>query len=268
MKEKRISPANNPPMFVHIVTVGTSLLNNAKRTMGKEPSEQDLLSFVQKEEDPRKASAELNTLLPLLEERREDQHWVYLLHSDTKEGRLCASVLKQFLTGLELRLFSKCVEIKCLGDPKTFKRGLANLLEEIVKLIRNHYASNDRVFVHATGGFKPETAVAFLAANLPGSGAPVFYVHESFREVIRLPALPIWPRRKEKFLRFMEHMCRTRKASLLQLERIFRREIVEEAKRLGWVEQEEDTIKLTPMGLLLWERFERLGLYLRKTSHN
>jgi putative CRISPR-associated protein (TIGR02619 family) len=262
MKEKP-QKMIGPPLTVHIATVGVSALQNATRELGRGPSEEEVLSFVQR--DPRRASAELNTLLPIMEENREKQHRVYLLHSDTGEGRLCASVLKRYLSGLGMRLHAETVEIKDLGTPETFTRGLANLLEQVVRLIRNHYSEGDRVFVHASGGFKPETAMAFLAANLPGSGAPVFYVHESFRSVIRLPALPIWPRRREKFVRFMTHMRRKLDAPCLQLEKMFTRETVEEAKRLGWVQQDGDYIRLTPMGLLLWEKFEKLGLYGRRS---
>ncbi len=50
------------------------------------------------------------------------------------------------------------------------------------------------MFVHATGG-RPETAIAILAANSPGMGAPVFYVHERFRKVIRIPAVTVRFRR-------------------------------------------------------------------------
>jgi len=242
--------------FVHIVTVGTSILINARRKLGKEPTEEELLSFVR--EEPRKASAELNTILPLLENRRDKQHVVYLLHSDTSEARVCAHTLKKFLSGLGLRLNAELVEIKGLGSVNTFHEGLGELFEQATKLIMGHYASGDRVFVHATGGFKPESTMVFLAANFPRSGAPVFYIHESFREVLRLPAFPFWPRRKQKFEKLMDHMCRVKEASWLQLEKLSMQKAAEEAIRLGWLEEEEEKVKLTKMGHLLWERFERL----------
>ena len=249
-----------PPMFVHIATVGVSLLQNARRELKKEkPSEDELVSFIGK--DPRRASAELNTIFPLLEENKQHQHRVYLLHSDTEEGRLCAGALEQFISGLGLRAHACCVEVKELGSPENFTRGLANLLEQVVNLIRRHYAEGDRVFVHASGGFKPETTMAFLAANLPTTGAPVFYVHESFREMIRLPALPVWPRKRRKFVELMNRMCQAREIYPEALQRMFGREVIEEAKRLGWIVEEGNRLKITPMGLLLWQRFERLGLY-------
>jgi putative CRISPR-associated protein (TIGR02619 family) len=248
--------------LVHLVTVGVSLLLNARKELGKgELSEEELLSFVQNQKDSRRASAELNTLISVIEQKKGEQHIVYLLHSDTKEGRLCASVLERYLSGLGLRLHAEVVEIKDLGNPQAFTKGLANLLERMVGLIRGHYSTNDRVFIHASGGFKPETAMALMAANLPGSGAPVFYVHESFKEVVRLPAVPVWPRRRVRFIHLMDHMCRRREAPASQLEERFRRETVEEAEKLGWIEREGDRFRVTPMGLLLWERFERLPLY-------
>ncbi|MEM0359008.1 MAG: putative CRISPR-associated protein [Candidatus Hadarchaeales archaeon] len=251
----------------HIVTTGTSTLTNARKEMGKEPTEEELLSFVKR--DPRRASAELNTLLPLLEERKDMQHYVYLLHSDTEEGRLCARVLQSFLSQLKLRICAKSVEIAGLGDPKKFRNGLANLLEKVVRLIKSHYLQKDMVYVHATGGFKPETAIALLASNLPGVGAPVLYIHESFREVVRLPAMPVWLRGKEKFRKLMDRMCRSRKVHQLQLEREFMKETVSEAERLGWIERRGDELEITPMGHLLWERFVHLGLYgpKKRTRH-
>jgi len=177
---------------------------------------------------------------------------------------LCAEAIKQFILALGLRAHACCIEVKELGSSENFTRGLANLLEHVVNLIRQHYAEGDRVFVHASGGFKPETTMAFLAANLPTTGAPVFYVHESFREVIRLPALPIRPRKRRKFVELMDHMCQTREIHPEALQRMFRKELIDEVKRLGWIVEENNRLKITPMGLLLWQKFERLGLYRSK----
>ncbi|MEM2480888.1 MAG: putative CRISPR-associated protein [Candidatus Hadarchaeales archaeon] len=248
-------------LFAHIVTVGTSLLLNAKKKY-PEPSDEQLLEFVKS--DPKAASAELNTILPQLEAMKDKQHRVYLLHSDTEEGRRCASILKSFLEGLGLRLSAEVREVPKLGEEKEFKKGLANLLEGVVEIIRGHYPE-DRVFIYATGGFKPETAIAFLAGNLPGLGAPVFYIHEKFREVVRLPALPLSFRRKQKFFSLMEHFCRNIKVPELQLRERFRPEVVSEAERLGWIEKVGEDYEITPMGLLLWQKFESLGLIKTKS---
>jgi len=45
------------------------------------------------------------------------------------------------------------------------------------------------VRICATGGFKPEVALASVLGFI--AKAPVYYIHESFRQEIHLPALPI-----------------------------------------------------------------------------
>ncbi|MEM3997507.1 MAG: putative CRISPR-associated protein, partial [Pyrobaculum sp.] len=47
-------------------------------------------------------------------------------------------------------------------------------------------------YVVATGGFKPESTFAVLAGFLAGA-VGAFYMHESFREVVVLPHIPLAP---------------------------------------------------------------------------
>ena len=77
------------------------------------------------------------------------------------------------------------IEIKGLHGPETFQKGLANLIQEIANILSNH----KNVRICATGGFKPETAIATLLGFM--AKAPVYYIHESFGQQIHLPAIPI-----------------------------------------------------------------------------
>jgi hypothetical protein len=45
-------------------------------------------------------------------------------------------------------------------------------------------------YVVATGGFKPESTLAVIAAYLAGAHGAV-YVHETFKDVVELPMLPL-----------------------------------------------------------------------------
>jgi CRISPR/Cas system-associated protein Csm6 len=62
---------------------------------------------------------------------------------------------------------------------------LANLVREIAKIIPKH----KNVRICATGGFKPEAAIASILGFV--ARKPVYYIHESFREEVHLPALPL-----------------------------------------------------------------------------
>ena len=221
-----------------------------------------LLDFVSK--DPKRASAELNTCLDLLEEGRGRQQYVYLLHSDTEVGKLCAGILRDYLVKISRESYGRKIavrapiQIKRLGDQERFGEGLANLFERVVMITKRHKEEGDVVFIHATGGFKPETAVAVMAANLPVVGAPVFYLHEHFKKIVRLPAMPVMLRRWGPFERFMNLLCERKEILFEQLPLLkFERETVDEAIRLGWAEEVENKVRLSPMGELFWKKLRK-----------
>ena len=263
--------------WVHVILVGASIVINARKgnvissdlpelesalAEGREDRESllsQLLSFVS--ENPRGASAELNTCLDLMLEghERRKQQWAYLLSSDTEIGRLCASVLRDYLKAFSRERLSRRmgvhepIEVKHLGDQDKFGDGLGNLFKTVVDIIRRHKEQGDRVFVHATGGFKPETAITVLAANSPRAGAPVFYVHEHFRKVIRIPAMPVRFRRWKGFADLMGNLLALEIVSRRALEGKFGQENVDEAIRLGWADEREGYVRPTEMGKLLWK---------------
>lgn len=266
--------------WAHILLVGASIVTNAIREeiitanlrdleeeLGKDPILLDnlvekLSIFV--EQDCKKASAELNTCIDLLIEgyRNDKQQWCYLLSSETNIGRLCSEVLSRYLrkfssSRLDGRLaVLDPIFVPHLGKPERFNDGLANLFEKIVEIISYHKRVGDVAFVHATGGYKPETAIAILAANSPGAGAPTFYIHEHLNQLIRIPALPIAFRRWKKFSDMMSTLLKVEKTSKEKYTRMYGRRVVEEAVRLGWIVEEDGFIRLTSFGKLLWGKMK------------
>jgi len=147
---------------LHIITVGTSILTNFKNYKGenfppfsdedfwKEKLEdplfrKKLLDFL--EENPKRHSAELNSLLSFLEKRGVKDFnnvYFYLIETATSSGELCGTVLREFL---------KSKGFKDLGSPKdiygyfkelregedkveSFQKGLSELLNSTVSLAR------------------------------------------------------------------------------------------------------------------------------------
>ena len=219
-----------------------------------------LLGFVSK--DPEKASAELNTCLGLMRDgyQRGKQQWAYLLSSDTEVGRLCGLVLRDYLEAFSRGELGgrmgihEPIEVRHLGEQDKFGDGLGNLFKTIVDLIKQHKRRGDVTFIHATGGFKPETAIAMLAANSPEAGAPVFYVHEHFRKVIRIPAMPVRLRKWKEFSGLMSTLLGMGASGRRALEGKFGRGAVDEAIRLGWADEERGYLRPTEMGKFLWRR--------------
>lgn len=267
--------------WAHLVLVGASIAANAfrdglvsydvhgleKYLHRGEDLRKDLVDILlgYVENDCRRASAELNTCIDLIIEgyRSGRQQWCYLFSSDTEVGRLCSEVLAGFLKKfssekLDGRLaVLNPIIISLLGDPRKFNDGLANLFQKIVETISYHKKLGDSVFVHATGGFKPETAIAILAANMPMSGAPTFYVHEHFNQLVRIPAMPITFRMWRKFSDIMNYLLKFEKVDKEKCFNLYGRRAVIEAVKLGWVEEEDGFLKLTSFGRLLWAKMRR-----------
>ncbi|MEL9991511.1 MAG: putative CRISPR-associated protein [Thermoproteus sp.] len=177
------------------VTVGVSLLQNASRAgvlsgPAGEGSAGALRDFALS--NPAAASAELNTLLGV--KRRWPALFgdvrVVFYATDTSEGRLVASVLEGVACGVlgaaRCEAGSRVVE----GFGVDFERGLLNLAVAVAGDVKRARGEGRLPYVVATGGFKPESTFAVLAGYLAGA-AGAFYMHESFREVVALPYIPI-----------------------------------------------------------------------------
>jgi len=134
------------------------------------------------------ATAETNTLRSLCLEGAD--HLV-LLHSDTPEGRFCSRQLCHFYGQAGRTAAATEREIRALGyQHESFsQRGLRSLVSVAIDAIKDANRQGLRPVFCATGGFKAE--IAFL--NLLGAllNVEAFYIHEQFREVVRLPRLPL-----------------------------------------------------------------------------
>ncbi len=190
------------------VTVGTSLLNNAATRKGliprdwamlapDDPRQDDvaaapvepLLSYALAE--PEECCAELNTVVKF--KRRFPAFLsgvrATLYATDTGQGRLCGEVLRRafcHVVGGECSVELSVVE----GFGRDFPAGLLGLAKAIAADIREARRRGEYPYVVATGGYKPESTFAVLAAYMAGALGAV-YVHESFRDVVLLPFLPL-----------------------------------------------------------------------------
>src|SRR5262245_57113757 len=181
---------------VLITTVGTSLLTNPdsrpwsgwnRRNDLPLPDEAAVDGWLASA-DLALASAETNTLRAL--SVGSSDH-VLLLHSDTPEGRFCSGRLGRFY-----REVVRCADVSerqitALGyhHASFAQRGLRSLVAVAVRAIHDAKARGHQPVFCATGGFKAE--IAFL--NLLGAllDVEVNYIHDQFREVVRLPRLPL-----------------------------------------------------------------------------
>ncbi|NPA04866.1 MAG: putative CRISPR-associated protein [Crenarchaeota archaeon] len=189
----------------HLVTVGTSILSNASRRglVGAEcrdaierllRGEEVKLSKECRDEiyqalvsSPYQLSAELNAMKGFLEGEAVVDI-VRLYATDTPAGRLAAELLQRYLADRGVRV----VEVETIPNlGKNFWEGIINLVKRVASDVKKLKATH-LVYLNPTGGFKPETAAAIMAASMAGAHA-VYYIHEYMRTPVSLPILPVKP---------------------------------------------------------------------------
>ena len=113
-----------------------------------------------------------------------------LLSRDTVEGEFTANIIKQVLLS-KWGIKSIVIRVKFLG--LIFEEGVTNLLDEIEKQVYEAKKNVCRIHINLTGGFKPESAMAYLVACLLNVDT-VYYVHESMKTKSSLPIIPVFIR--------------------------------------------------------------------------
>jgi putative CRISPR-associated protein (TIGR02619 family) len=114
---------------------------------------------------------------------------VFLFHSATADGRAIARTLasafrKRGHVPVETREIADLQD----DDPHRFRtRGLRNLVRELCAVVRERGTA--ACAVNATGGYKPQIAIAVLMGQ--ALGIPVYYMHERFSEIIAFPPMPV-----------------------------------------------------------------------------
>ncbi|MCS7241286.1 MAG: putative CRISPR-associated protein [Candidatus Caldatribacterium sp.] len=243
-------------------TVGTSLCKNAASSQN--PTISELVQFLEVT-DPRRASAETNALSHIL---KEDDALVFL-HSETKDGELCAKALATYYEqkGHE----SRTVLVKDLSYREAdFRlRGLRSLVGQLFACIQEEKQKGREVLINATGGFKAESAYATLVGLL--CNVPVYYIHEVFQEIIAMPPLPIgWDysfvAEYEEIFEFLEADLRSR----FEFKEKFR-ELPAKVRTL--LAEEENYVFLSPAGEALFQAYRakltqtpRIPVYFSKRA--
>ena len=110
-----------------------------------------------------------------------------LLHSATQDGRAIAEVLVRYFGRRGHRASAAEIEGLQDADSRAFRtRGLRNLAKAVGRAVRER---GQGVAINATGGYKAQIAVAVLIGQ--AVGAPVYYKHERFSEIIAFPPMPV-----------------------------------------------------------------------------
>ena len=181
--------------FLVISTVGTSLLLNYSRKIGVGMDELrfdsefvgKLVGFI-RDVGEEFASSETNSLSRIIRDLGDVPH-VILLCSDTIQCKLCGRAVTDYYRGMGVTVEFDVVENLKYDEKKFESEGLRNLVNKVIGYVRHGVDNGYRVVINATPGFKAESAILTVIAML--YKLDVYYIHEKFRDLIRIPHIPL-----------------------------------------------------------------------------
>ncbi len=271
----------------HIISSGVSLLQNAQKagvitpdkkiedeefwkSLLNDPTEiQKLLNYVK--QNPYESSAELNTFLRAVKKDKDpSQIEVYLFGTKTASNELCRKVITDYLKELGYNAYLTIEISGYFWEAKKFderyaidefQKGIAELLDDLIRLAKKKMKDGYIVYFNPTGGFKAHVIATALAGFLVG--AQVYYMHEEFKDLVYIPRLFYLPKGKE--IEILNQLYLSKILSGPEVEKLFQ-EFPDEIERLEiynliYIEYDEITskpyrIKITDKGKLIAEVFK------------
>jgi len=139
--------------------------------------------------------AEINSNAALYEKKWLEATSLFLLVSDTDQGRQTGEILKAYYETRKRELGLQQIDYRVIerlqdqrpGDFKIY--GLRNLVRMVGRIIQETDHNPSLVAINATGGYKAQiatTALIGIALDIA-----VYYKHERFNEIIAFPPLPV-----------------------------------------------------------------------------
>lgn len=171
-------------MRLIISTVGKSLISNLPQ-QEQEHAATELLVKQIWERGEIAASAETNALSHIINEEDE----LLFLFSDTPEGISASQALVGYYLQKGYKAKSRIIKGLNYAHSEFMSQGLKALVNALIDEIRLARRKGLEAIINATGGFKAEIAYATLVGLL--FNVSVYYIHEVFQDVIRMPPTPI-----------------------------------------------------------------------------
>lgn len=176
-----------------ISTVGISLYKWIERTdiskLALDPKQ--ISVYLTDNGIAKRASAEIASIQSILSRGYlDDSKDLYLLTSDTEEGKISGEVIREYFLGNFQSVY--VIDIKGLNtdDSAIFRdEGLLQLVKSTSTIIYEKRNKQEECIINATGGYKAQISFVGLIGQV--LRIPVYYQFEDFKEIIKMPSMPI-----------------------------------------------------------------------------
>lgn len=203
----------------HIVNVGVSLLTNFikegkvenrvvsdnefwRQKLDDRKFLQELYEFLKA--NPRKNSAELNSLLRIVDKEKNSENGVYLVGTKTPINEICVRTLERFLKEIQFTIYSPKEISAYFWEAEKFSeeyakeeflKDISSLIDRLIYVASKKKKDGYNVVFNPTGGLKAHVIACAIAGFL--TNCPVYYIHEEFNDVVKLPPSFYLPKGKE-----------------------------------------------------------------------
>lgn len=257
------------PKFI-ISTTGTSIGTNVRRDIFSKPISKGNMKDVEIEiqsgiegKDINSISAETKSLNKIGVDTSTS---IVFICTDTPDGKLCAEILKEWcIKNWSCTVFLRGIKGLQVKDANLFAReGLKNYLKTCINLIEKNESSHN-VILNPTGGFKGIVPYTTLLGML--FSMPIYYIFEMSDALIKLPYIPI------NYDETLMDMC-AEKLKRIEDETFIGKsyfwegiDFYQRERFASLIEEEGNNVTLSPIGLLLWERYKKdFPLHLKRTT--
>lgn len=243
-----------------ISTTGTSVATNVRRDIFSQSLSKDALNSIRDEikkyinqSDIDVISAETKSLNKIGIDKSSH---IAFVHTDTKDGKLCAEILKEWCSNqwnCDISLYGiNGLQVK---DALLFSReGVKNFIKRCMDLIEKYEYTHD-IIINPTGGFKGIVPYITLIGML--FSKPIYYIFENSDALIRLPIIPI-NYDEEIMDTCAEKLKRIEDDTAIRTDEFWDTiDFYEREKFVSLIEEEGGFVTLSPIGMLLWERYKK-----------
>lgn len=247
------------PKFI-ISTTGTSVGTNIRRDIFSQDLTDETIksirneikgAFIKKGIDA--ISAETKSLNKI---GIDELTHIAFVHTDTRDGKLCAEILKEWCSNqwnCSVSLYGiKGLQVK---DALLFsRRGVKNFLKCCMDLIDKYEYTHD-IIINPTGGFKGIVPYTTLVGMI--FSKPIYYIFENSDALVRLPIIPL-NYNEDIMDKCAEKLKRIEENTVIRTDEFWNMiDFYEKEKFLSLIEEEGGFVTLSSIGMLLWERYKK-----------
>lgn len=208
----------------------------------------------------RKCGAELNSTYYILEKKYFSNQKIYLVVSDSEEGKLSGEIIEKLLKEKLKTLKVEIVKIENLNITKEFdfaKKGLRNLVSKVTSILSTEHHNS---ILAPIGGLKAQIFIVGLLGQL--FKVPAYYLYENSTNIIELLPLPI-SLDLNFFFRNLEIISKINENGMIDKKEIknYSSYLKQEPELRNIIEEEKidgnTYLALSPLGLVTYEKLNQ-----------